>query len=116
LVALNRERAAEEAKGLVRWLRPEFQCPEGAAAPSQVEIEMAAAPAAAAARKAPWPKGLAEQAQVVCGALVHRGAPVTVDQVAGGFRRANRGRVEEILETLASLGQARIVDQDRYAA
>jgi hypothetical protein len=53
---------------------------------------------------------------VVRGALVHRGAPVTVDQVAGGFQRANRGRVEEILETLASLGQARIVDQDRYAA
>ena len=115
LVALNKERAAEEAKGLVRWLRPEFQCPEGTEAPTQVEIDMAAAPAAAAARKATWPKGLAEQARVVRGALVHRGAPVTVDQVARGFQRANRGRVEEILETLASLGQARAVGEDRYA-
>ena len=25
LVALNAERAAEEARGLVRWLRPEYQ-------------------------------------------------------------------------------------------
>src|SRR5436309_1972762 len=29
LVALNAERAAEEARGLVRWLRPEFQNPQG---------------------------------------------------------------------------------------
>ena len=29
LVALNAERAAEEARGLVRWLRPEFQNPSG---------------------------------------------------------------------------------------
>ena len=29
LVALNQERAAEEAAGKVRWLRPEFQCPQG---------------------------------------------------------------------------------------
>src|SRR3546814_18336502 len=28
LVALNKERAAEEAKGLIRWLRPEFQAPD----------------------------------------------------------------------------------------
>ena len=27
LVALNAERAAEEAQGLVRWLRPEYQAP-----------------------------------------------------------------------------------------
>lgn len=28
LVALNAERAAEEARGLIRWLRPEYQNPE----------------------------------------------------------------------------------------
>lgn len=27
VVALNKERAAEEAEGVVRWLRPEFQAP-----------------------------------------------------------------------------------------
>ena len=30
LVALNAERAAEEARGLVRWLRPEYQAPQAA--------------------------------------------------------------------------------------
>ena len=28
VVALNAQRVAEEAEGLVRWLRPEFQAPE----------------------------------------------------------------------------------------
>ena len=42
LVALNKERASEEARGLVRWLRPEFQCPDAAERPRQVEMEVAA--------------------------------------------------------------------------
>ena len=29
LVALNKERAAEEANGFIRWLRPEYQNPQG---------------------------------------------------------------------------------------
>jgi hypothetical protein len=29
LVALNATLAAEEARGLIRWLRPDFQCPPG---------------------------------------------------------------------------------------
>jgi len=37
-VALNHERAAEEKRGLVRWLRPEFQN-KGAGGDVQQEIE-----------------------------------------------------------------------------
>jgi hypothetical protein len=40
LVALNHERAAEEKRGLVRWLRPEFQAKEGAG-DVQREIDVA---------------------------------------------------------------------------
>jgi hypothetical protein len=40
LVALNAERAAEEARGIVRWLRPEFQNPAGAGAVAQVGLPM----------------------------------------------------------------------------
>ena len=32
LMALNRERAEEEKRGLVRWLRPEYQAPKAKAA------------------------------------------------------------------------------------
>ena len=39
LVALNAERAAEEARGQIRWLRPDFQNPQAHAAPQQDEID-----------------------------------------------------------------------------
>jgi len=37
LVALNHERAAEEQRGLIRWLRPEFQNP---ASLKQTELQL----------------------------------------------------------------------------
>lgn len=45
LVALNRERAAEEARGLVRWLRPEYQAPEDAQPTAEILISEAERPA-----------------------------------------------------------------------
>ena len=63
LVALNAERAVEEARGLVRWLRPEFQNSGAGAKPQQVEIDTAAmedeAPVdgavAVVGKPQPWP-------------------------------------------------------------
>jgi hypothetical protein len=41
LVALNHERATEEKRGLIRWLRPEYQAPEAVAPkPEQKEIDL----------------------------------------------------------------------------
>ncbi|HQZ63958.1 MAG TPA: hypothetical protein PLY87_02725 [Planctomycetaceae bacterium] len=42
LVALNHERAEEEKRGLIRWLRPEFQNPTGGTAAVQTELELEA--------------------------------------------------------------------------
>ncbi|WP_200347093.1 hypothetical protein [Halochromatium glycolicum] len=56
LVALNAERAAEEACGRVRWLRPEFQNPDGQGADGlAVDGGAGTAPEPAAAAKRPWP-------------------------------------------------------------
>jgi hypothetical protein len=60
LVALNAERAAEEARGLIRWLRPEYQNPEhrsptahsASAAPAQTRASADASIDAAADRAA----------------------------------------------------------------
>src|SRR5207248_5822055 len=38
LVALNAERAAEERRGIIRWLRPEFQNPAGAKTEQQTTM------------------------------------------------------------------------------
>ncbi len=120
LVGLNAERAAEEARGVVRWLRPEFQHPEGTKAatqgtlaitPEEPEAEDAAAKPA---KKAPWPKSLPEQVQAVRSALAAQPAGLTAERLAKTFLRARVDRISELLETLASLGQVRALGGGRY--
>jgi hypothetical protein len=116
LVALNGERAEEERRGLVRWLRPEFQVPRAAAKPTQEELEIAPAEAKAAAPKQqPWPKALPEQVQAVRAALAARAHPAAPADIARTFKGARSDRIEEVLTTLAALGQAR-VSEGRFAA
>jgi len=113
LVALNAERAAEEKRGVIHWLRPEYQ------AKGQAELVMperegkpakkpkAPGPEAARASKSPWPQKMAERVQLVESALHRFGAPATPGDLAKQFKRAKAADVAEILETLATLGRAR---------
>ena len=117
LVALNAQRAAEERQGKIRWLRPEYQCPGGAATQTaSVEGLAVAAVEAQAPAKRPWPNGMAEQAQSVRGALDAFNGPATAEQVARSFTRARTDRVTELLDTLVSLGQCRALEDGRYVA
>ena len=109
---LNRERAEEEFRGTVRWLRPEFQAGI-AAAPMQRELP---APAAAAAARQSWPRELSEQFKAVRAALAGEGTPAAAERVAAHFVRARRDRVFQVLETLVSLGQARQAGPGLYTA
>ena len=117
LCALNARRAAEERAGTIRYLRPSFQNPTSTA--TQITLctdgtEETTAPAAAkAANKLPWPKSLAEQARAVRAALA---APTDAATLAKTFKGANADRVEEILETLASLGHARALPAGKFVA
>lgn len=121
-MALNAERAAEEKRGLtrpglarpglIRWLRPEFQNPEGRQA-EQTGIEVEAATSVAAKDKLSWPKSLPEQAQAIRRVLDEQ--PLTVDQLAAQFKGARRERVEELLQTLAVLGQVRESGDNAYS-
>jgi hypothetical protein len=117
LVALNAERAAEEAQGMVRWLRPEYQAPAEVmkqapllAVEAEVEVKVKSLD------KQPWPRSMAEQAQAVRTALAALDGPATAKQVAAVFSGARGARVTELLETLASLGQAREVEGERFVA
>jgi hypothetical protein len=108
LVVLNAERAAEEARGLVRWLRPEFQNPAGGVEAVQADLELPpdeATPAPAVLR--PWPRDLAEQARAVRDALAAHRGPATAAELARAFTTARPARVASILATLVTLGQAR---------
>jgi hypothetical protein len=162
-LTLNHERAEEERRGIVRWLRPEFQNPSGErqkeieveedgdeqavgeqstggasgtrggrkkrkakgqepspARRSQTRETVAASPGGRGGKvkKRAWPKGLAEQAAAVQGALVEMGGAASVDEVANPFlnSKKNKERVEELLDTLASLGKARELADGRFVA
>ncbi len=117
LVALNAERAAEERRGLIRWLRPEFQNPAGTDR-TQTAFEQTASVSTKEkkTKKAKWPKNLPEQAQAVRSALVTLASPVTPEEVAMSFSRAKVDRVDELLETLVTLGQALQIDDGRFVA
>ncbi|MDX9972038.1 MAG: class I SAM-dependent DNA methyltransferase [FCB group bacterium] len=118
LVALNAARAEEERRGLVRWLRPEFQNPQGAA-PVQAGLDVGeGALTAVKAKKAalpPFPAKLAEQAQAVRAALSAHGAPADAATIAARFKGARAARVGELLEALAGLGQARRLEDGRFS-
>lgn len=115
LVSLNAVRAAEERAGLVRWLRPEYQRPAAGVAAAFGEEFKSAAPAPSKQERLPWPKSIPEQARAVRQALAAQRGVVTSQQLARAFTRARVERIEELLQTLVSLGQAREVSEGRYA-
>jgi hypothetical protein len=114
LVALNKERAEEEARGHIRWLRPDYQNPSGAQANKGKTSEMDLGPTAKI-EKAPWPKTLPDQIAAVREALTEMGE-ATPDQIARRFLRARTTSVQPLLDSLAALGQAEKVEEGRYAA
>ena len=127
LVALNAERAAEEARGEVRWLRPEFQDPARRMAPAlpalpvptQDEMALGEVSAGAAQKvggkppapsaRRPWPADLPEQVRAIADMLT--AAPGALDEsaLAEGFtgRGPWKKRLPGILLTLEALGRAR---------
>jgi restriction-modification enzyme MmeI-like protein len=119
LVALNRERAAEERAGRIRWLRPEFQNPQGAS-----QASLATGDATQSARlpikqeKIAWPRTLSEQARAVRQSLADAGIVITASELCECFKGGKNRleRISELLETLVSLGQARKVGPGRFAA
>ena len=133
LVDLNARRAAEEARGTIRWLRPEFQDPArrhaaSATPATQADIELvggsavppadAAAPdtdedsapaaTAAPATRQPWPADLPEQMRAVADTLATSAQPLDLDALAARFtgRGPWKKRLPQILETLEVLGKA----------
>ena len=116
LVDLNHERAAEEARGKIRWLRPEYQNPEGRQTAARAETEdLNLAEAQAKTTKQPWPQTLPDQIAAVRDALQELGE-ANAEQVARRFKRAQVKRVQPLLESLAALGDAREIAEGRYAA
>lgn len=106
LVDLNKQRAEEESRGIVRWLRPEYQAPDA------VQTEVDIAPKAATAKmeagtskgKATFPKAIPDQLRVLREALAERS--YTTESLAELFKRKPVKTVEEGLQSLVAVGVA----------
>lgn len=114
LVVLNAKRAAEEAAGHVRWLRPDFQQRGAAAVQERMDVDTEAPEAAetapaAAVPKRPWPSGLPEQIKAVAEVLAASPRALALADVEARFtsRGRWRDRLPTILDTLEALGRAR---------
>ena len=109
LVVLNAERAEEEKKGVVRWLRPDFQNPTGKKPETQTDLSTSeddedpqSAPPPAAIK--PWPKKIAEQIAAVRDRVAFPGKLFTVESVAAAFKGAKKKDIEGFLDGFAALG------------
>lgn len=121
LVALNAQRAAEEKRGIIHWLRPEYQNPPDKAAATQGTLNLSEKSRGKKAKagekqskasskkkaKTPWPKSLAERIRATEQALHATAHPVAATELAGLFARASGKDLQEILETLVAMGRAR---------
>ena len=119
LVALNRERAAEEARGQVRWLRPEYQVPKlGAKVPQPADAEQAEIDVAVsiAPDGMAWPSEPRAQFGAVRELLDGSPDPLPPEAIARAFKgrlsSKRRDRVAEVLTIMADLGTVREGERD----
>ena len=133
LVALNAERAREEAAGQIRWLRPAFQNPQ-ASLPATVNpeigqksastlgpafVSMVAAITTGTAAdapkelplggKSPWPAALPEQMALLARLLTESSIPQSEPSLAAQITGKGpwKKRLPDLLQTLVALGRAR---------
>lgn len=109
LVALNKERATEEARGVVRWLRPEYQAPQEVQQPATpvlvLEIDQGQVAAGPVAEPQPWPKDLKDQLAALRSLLLSSERLWTFDSISSSFKSRGRFRegIQAQLELLADL-------------
>ncbi len=124
LVQLNTQRAAEEAQGRVRWLRPAFQNPQNSLQKQELlPQEEQALEADFDSEKSlskqeqtkppqhPWPATLPEQVRAVAAVLAHTPAPLTLAAIELRFKGRGpwKKSLPTLLQTLEALGRAQAV-------
>jgi hypothetical protein len=122
LVALNKQRSVEEKRGLVRWLRPDYQIPRFAKgvdkqAAKEEGAQVAAELIAAVEQKPSFPTGAVEQTAAVFSALAAASEPFDAKGLAAQFKRTKttEKKVGEVLASLARLGYVTSEDGKKFA-
>lgn len=109
LVALNKQRVADEARGNVKWLRPDYQIPRFGTAEEKLDLigemrDAAVAPDAATRRG--FPANEVEQTAEVMAALASATAPLSTGEILLRFKpgKSVRPKVDAVLAGLVRMG------------
>jgi len=111
LVSLNAIRAAEEAQGTIRWLRPDFQRARAGLAPAVqqtldgMDTATPTRPSAAVvAAPVPWPKDRFQQIKAVRDIVAARPGTCAASDITGAFTGAVPATVRRHLDMLERIG------------
>jgi hypothetical protein len=121
LVALNRERAKEEKRGKVRWLRPEYQIPRFGSAKEkeeQMEADLGEAILAAVSGPKPgFPADERDQTPAVLHQLMAADGMLDAENIASAFKQGRKclGAVNAVLAALFRMGLVSTTDGKRFA-
>ncbi|MGD0183843.1 MAG: DNA methyltransferase [Roseiarcus sp.] len=123
LVALNAERAKEEKRGLIRWLRPDYQRQRAGLvetrgeAEAEAQIEAKLEFAEAKPQKPLFPTSDLERTAAVFAALMAADKPLDAASLAKQFRQGAKAEpaIARVLASLARLGHAHSPDGRVFA-
>ncbi len=121
LVALNKERAAEEKRGLVRWLRPDYQVPRFGSETEkakQIEAEFGEDIVAIPAGPKPsFPKDERDQTFAVHQAMAVAETPLEPALIAAGFKQGRRclPAVAAVIDSLYRMGLVSTTDGKTFS-
>lgn len=121
LVALNQERAAEESRGDIRWLRPDYQRPRFARdgrGGEQIEAGELVAMTPATPARASFPIDPVERVAALLSALATAPGALDATALALGFKQGRRVEraIRDILVSLARVGEVSTNDGGRSFA
>ena len=123
LVALNKERAKEEARGQIRWLRPDYQIPRFGSPKEKADLDlvgggMAVEAAATAGPKPSFPAEDVMQTAAVMAALASASAALDADAIARRFKQGRKvsHKIAAILAALTRVGYVTTTDGGRSFA
>lgn len=122
LVDLNAQRADEERRGIVRWLRPDFQAPKAQAQTGKADLGLVTLEAdedeeeVPAPKKLPRPKNPAEAVAAIHRFFAGLRRPVTVEDVAAQFDGWRPDAIDLTLRIAESYGDLRELRDGRWAS
>jgi hypothetical protein len=115
LVRLNEVRAAEERRGFIKWLRPEYQINKIGPLAHRGDRVQAILATKVRAKKTPFPAARLDQAGVVLDLMARAKAPLSAEEIAVTFTSPDEtiAEVRDVLQSLVRLGQAETYDEGR---